>query len=341
MNKDDKLRRSIEGIDENYIEEAYLYKKPNVAVFISMRVAVVAVVAAIVAIVYNVFLYEAPISKKCTFKVYAQEIEALIEDEYAYISTGVIHSESSKSIGMANFHFEGEDVESIRFSCKNGYISLYAYEQEYDRSKNFTVDCSRYGENDYRGMSLSWLSENIVDNGDKTGDTELIPEVERYDVIVVEVSYKNGKKECFAIELKWDSMENVYAKFVEYTITAKDQFVYREDAISYQEQVSKEMETATSADDVINTTKRELTEEQINSIYNAASEYYSHVYFMITDMEIVDKDALSLVSHLDYTADQLVYLHVWGPEHPKEQGRHIIIGSKDDWVTCEVLGEGY
>lgn len=347
MNKDDVLKKAIDGISDKYIEEAYLYKRKSGIKKVALQVSIVAAIAAVIVLVYNLMLNDMPYITDSMLKVYAGENEKILETEFSVISTGSVTDNASVSGSPLMFYIENDNIKTVRYSCKNQFIEFYAPEQEYENSKNFTVDYERYGNNTdndnyfYDSKKLYWNPADMVAKINEMGGIEALSTEERKDVIVLEICYKDGSEECYAIYIELNDNGKFYGKIQSYTISESDEFVLGDDSISYQEKVSQEMENAKECQELLVETIRKYTDNQINNIFLAAKEYYSDKYYMITDMVLTEMDVSIYAQNTEYEEDELVYIHVWGPEIDENTWRHMVLGSKDDWETCEIVAEGY
>lgn len=316
MSKDDVLKKAIDGISDKYIEEAYLFKKRNRAKRITIQVGMVAAIAAVIVLVYNLMLNDMPYVNDNMLKVYAGENQKVLDTEFSVLSTGSVTDNASVSGSPLSFYIENDNIETVRYSCKNQFIEFYAPEQEYENSKNFTVDYGRYGNNTdnvqyfYNSKKLYWNPDDMVAKINELGSVEALSSEERKDIIVLEIRYKDGSEECYAIYIELNSNGEFCGKMQSYTISESDEFVYGEDSLSYQEKMSQEMETAKECQKLLVETTREYTDNQINNIFLAAKAYYSDKYYMITDMVLTESDVAMYAEDTEYEEDELVYIHV-------------------------------
>jgi hypothetical protein len=132
------------------------------------------------------------------------------------------------------FYVLGDDIKSIRFSCRNEWISFVDWTEQrgdYGLSKNFTVT---YGEKeeDYYYLVIDWIPQNIIrkltDNKNiKISD---MSQEEKEDIIVMEITHLNGRTETAAIRIRLDDNGEFKASVSEYQITEEDRFIFQPDS---------------------------------------------------------------------------------------------------------------
>ena len=82
-----------------------------------------------------------------------------------------------------------------------------------------------------------------------------------------------------------------------------------------------------------------LTQKQLHRIKNKIKEYYDTIHLDIESMKQVDLLPTFLKEYEGYSANELIFFEV--KVQGKEVNRGIILGIHDDWVSCQVLNEGY
>lgn len=172
---------------------------------------------------------------------YAYGAEEEITAAGAITSTGTISDSGEMTGHPLMFFLTGEDIESVRFSCKNQQLNFVDWTEkrdEFGTAQNFTVP---YGENaeEYYFLTIDWVPNATIraltDRADSTIAT--LPTELREDVIVMEITFLSGKTETKAIHITLQEDGSFFAAFDDYSLTAEDEFVLREDA----ETVSKDI----------------------------------------------------------------------------------------------------
>lgn len=165
---------------------------------------------------------------------YAYGAEEEITAAGVITSTGTISNSGEMTGHPLMFFLTGEDIESVRFSCKNQQLNFVDWTEkrdEFGTAQNFTVP---YGENaeEYYFLTIDWVPNATIraltDRADSTIAT--LPTELREDVIVMEITFLSGKTETKAIHITLQEDGSFFAAFDDYSPTAEDEFVLREDA---------------------------------------------------------------------------------------------------------------
>lgn len=95
---------------------------------------------------------------------YACGTDKEITSTGATFTTGTINDNGDLTGHPLMFHLAGENIDTVRFSCKNGqinFIDLTEQRAEYGFAQNFTV---YYGEDeyDYSSLLIDWIPNNII-----------------------------------------------------------------------------------------------------------------------------------------------------------------------------------
>lgn len=169
-----------------------------------------------------------------TVTVHAYGTEEEITSTGAIMSTGTISDTGEMTGHPLMFFLSGEDIATVRFSCKNQMINFMDWTEkrdEYGNGQNFTVS---YGEdeNEYYFLLIDWIPtftiRELTDNADSTIRT-LPPEL-REDIIVMEITFANGKTTTKAIHVSLQDDGTFFAAFDNYTIRKTDSFIDRPDS---------------------------------------------------------------------------------------------------------------
>ena len=134
------------------------------------------------------------------------------------------------------FYLKGSGIETVRFSCKNGQIrftDLTGRRAAYDFAQNFTVP---YGaaagdEADYPSLLIEWLPRPMMEalaDAD-TGIADLAADL-RQDIIVLEITFANGRTATRAVTIDLQDDGSFRAAFRAYRIRKSDVFVGRADS---------------------------------------------------------------------------------------------------------------
>ncbi len=168
-------------------------------------------------------------------KVYAQGTDEEITEAGAVISTGTISDTGEMRGHPLMFYLSGEDIETVRFSCKNQQINFMDWTEkrdEYGIAQNFTVT---YGEDEseYYYLTIDWepntTIRELTDNAETTIAT--LPAELREDIIVMEITFANGKTATKAITISLLEDGTFFAAYDDYKISETDDFVGRIDSV--------------------------------------------------------------------------------------------------------------
>lgn len=230
MNRADKLSNAIGNIDDKFILEAFRYH-PQQVIRRSIRVAVIAVASLFLMIGMTTFMHK---NRGISVTVYAYETNKEITNGEAILISGQIGNDGQMRGHPLQFYVLGDDIKSIRFSCRNEWISFVDWTEQrgdYGLSKNFTVT---YGEKeeDYYYLVIDWIPQNIIrkltDNKNiKISD---MSQEEKEDIIVMEITHLNGRTETAAIRIRLDNNGEFKASVSEYQITEEDRFIFQPDS---------------------------------------------------------------------------------------------------------------
>jgi len=226
----DFLNEAIGNIDVDIIDEAENYKKkPGKPVWIKWGAAA-ACLAVLVAVI-GVFFHN---GSGMTVTAYAHGTDEEITETGAVIAAGTISDTGEMRGHPLMFYLAGEDIETVRFSCKNHQINFMDWTEkrdEFGNAQNFTVN---YGadESEYYYLTIDWIPNKIIreltDNAEAT--IASLPAELREDIIVMEITFANGKTATKAITVSLLDDGTFYAAFDSYKISDTDDFVKRTDS---------------------------------------------------------------------------------------------------------------
>lgn len=165
---------------------------------------------------------------------YARDTDEEIPAAGAVMDTGTISDNGEMKGHPLMFYLSGRDIVSARFSCKNQQICFMDWtekREEYGNAQNFTV---AYGEDEdeYYYLTIDWVPSSIIrDLTDNSGRMiAALPEEIRSDVIVMEISFENGKTATKAIMISLLDDGTFSVSFDDYMISEADTFVNRPDS---------------------------------------------------------------------------------------------------------------
>lgn len=191
-------------------------------------------VAACLAIVIAVDGILAPFSGGMIVSAYAYGTDEEITTAGAVMNSGTISDSGEMKGQPLMFYLSGKDIAAVRFSCKNQQINFGDWTEkrdEYGNAQNFTV---AYGEDEseYYYLTISWVPNAIIreltDNEDST--IAALPEEMRNDIIVMEITFENGKTTTKAITISLLDDGRFFASFDDYQISEEDTFINRPDS---------------------------------------------------------------------------------------------------------------
>lgn len=363
MKRTEKISNAIGNIDERFLQEVMEYRRTPVAGRWIRRAALVAAGLCLAMGCAALLRRDGTPS----VKVYAREFDRELPGGETVMMSGTIDDNGVMKGPPLMFYVQGSGIESIRFACRNEWISFVDYtEQREDHgySKNFTIP---YGEKeeDYYYMVVDWEPVNVIrkltDNKDvKIAD--LTPE-EKEDVIIMEVSYLNGERESLIMNVCLDDRGRFMVSVSEYEITPSDTFLHQPNTLptdgrtetpgtSQAEQSSVGMAPGTSQTEqspVGATPGTEvgdgesatviLSEEGFNVAGQAVEDYYASMNRrLIAYVQADDRMANHLREQEEFDGEIVVFrVSVEG----SEAARYIVLGSQDGWEHCTVLNEGY
>lgn len=166
--------------------------------------------------------------------VYARETGEEITAVGAVLHTGTISDSGEMKGHPLMFYLSGEDIASVRFSCKRELICFMDWtekREEYGNAQNFTVSYGK-DESEYDYLTFDWVPNTLIreltDNADST--IAGLPEEMRSDIIVLEITYENGKTATKAITVSLLEDGTFLASCDDYRIREEDFFVKRPDS---------------------------------------------------------------------------------------------------------------
>lgn len=219
-------------VNERYVTEALTYRKACRPAWVRWSAAAACLVLAAVLLAAGML---APLASM-TVTAYAAGTDAEIPSAGAAFAAGTIHEDGTPGGYPLMFYLKGSGIETVRFSCKNGQIrftDLTGRRAAYDFAQNFTVP---YGaaagdEADYPSLLIEWLPRPVMEalaDAD-TGIADLAADL-RQDIIVLEITFANGRTATRAVTIDLQDDGSFRAAFRAYRIRKSDVFVGRADS---------------------------------------------------------------------------------------------------------------
>lgn len=236
MNRTVKLSNAIGNIDDRFILEVLKYR-PHLKM--QRRIRLFGAIAAGICLIIGatVFLHT---DNSVSITVYAYESNGRLTNGKAMLMPGRISDSGEMRGRPLMFYILGNEIESIRFSCKNEWISFVDWTEQrgdYGYSKNFTV---AYGsqEEDYYYLVVDWEPNNLIRKLTENHDIGIsdLSQDEKEDIIVMEVTYLNGEAETAAIWIKLNNSGEFEVFIDSYQITEKDRFVFQPNSLPIEHQ---------------------------------------------------------------------------------------------------------
>lgn len=214
-------------VNERYVHEALTYRKARRPAWVRWGAAAACLVLAAVLFATGVL---APLGSM-TVTAYAAGTDAEIPSAGAAFAAGTINEDGTLDGYPLMFYLKGSGIETVRFSCKNGQIrftDLTGRRAAYDFAQNFTVP---YGaeagdEVDYPSLLIEWLPRPMMEAlADADTDIADLAADLRQDIIVLEITFANGRTATRAVTIALQDDGSFRAAFRTYKIGKTDGFV--------------------------------------------------------------------------------------------------------------------
>lgn len=227
------ISHGVSNISTRYIQEAADYIPQNKSVRLLKTYIKNIMVAVLVLCILVSGISILSTSHDPVITVYAYGTDEEITVAGAVINTGTISDTGEMKGHPLMFYIAGEDIATVRFSCKNQQLYFMDWTEkrdEYGLAQNFTVT---YGEeeSEYYYLLIDWIPNNTIreltDNADSSIAT--LPDELREDTIVLEITFENGKTITKAIKILLQEDGKFFASFDDYVINEDDTFIKRPD----------------------------------------------------------------------------------------------------------------
>ncbi len=221
---------AMNEIDEKYIREALQYRKKPLKHSV-LKWGAAAACLALLLVLGSLFF---PFQREMKVSAYTYGTDEEITAAGLTLLTGAISDSGEMTGKPLTFYLSGEDISTVRFSCKNETLSFMDWTgewPEYGKAGNFTV---AYGadESQYSLLTIDWEPDALIrELTDNPGSAiASLPEQIRSDLIVLEIAFFNGKTATKAIRISLLDNGTFFASFDDYKISDTDAFVRRPDS---------------------------------------------------------------------------------------------------------------
>ena len=218
--------------DTKYVDEALNCKKKGKKPGWTKWAAIAACLVVVLAV--GIF---APFQGSMIVSAYAYGTDEEITTAGAVMNSGTISDTGEMKGHPLMFYLSGKDIVSVRFSCKNEQINFMDWSEKRDEcgnAQNFTV---AYGEDEseYYYLLIDWVPNTLIRELTDNPDSKIatLPEEMRQDIIVMEITFENGKTAAKAITISLLDDGTFFAVFDDYEISKADTFINRPDSITF------------------------------------------------------------------------------------------------------------
>lgn len=233
---------------------------------------------------------------------YAYGTDEKITASGAVLQTGTITDGGVMRGHPLMFYLTGEDISSVRFSSKNQQLYFMDWtekREEYGLAQNFTVP---YGEDEseYYYLTIDWTPSATVQKLHEGNTIQTLPDELREDLIVMEITFANGKTAVKAITVSLLDDGTFFAVFDDYRITDQDFFLNRPDSeaiprdILYAPYESVD-QTEDPVDAVPGTDGGSSADIGLEEAEAVARAYYSGTVFQVVEMSSIEQSETKAV----------------------------------------------
>ncbi len=227
-----KFSDAMSEPDTKYVDEALNCKKKGKKPGWTKWAAIAACLVVVLAV--GIF---APFQGSMIVSAYAYGTDEEITTAGAVMNSGTISDTGEMKGHPLMFYLSGKDIVSVRFSCKNEQINFMDWSEKRDEcgnAQNFTV---AYGEDEseYYYLLIDWVPNTLIRELTDNPDSKIatLPEEMRQDIIVMEITFENGKTATKAITISLLDDGTFFAVFDDYEISKADTFINRPDSITF------------------------------------------------------------------------------------------------------------
>ena len=330
--KREDISKAINGIDTRYIQEAvdYTTKKTGSKKLAGRHFTIVAIAAVILLCIIAGGTSIVLQSGNMAVNAYAYGTDDKIETSGVVLNTGTISDNGEMKGIPLIFYLSGSDIESVRFSCKNQKIRFIDWTEkrdEFGTAQNFTVP---YGsdESEYYYLTVGWEPDDTIQELTDNSNSKIstLPDKLREDIIVLEITFANGKKLTKAVYISLLDDGTFFAKFDNYKISDDDSCEKRADDITLRE-LSKIEEAQIKEKQ--KESKNKPKSKAVKAAAKVAKEYYSGSVFKVISMEMSSRTKNEIIFSVCVSKDGII----------QDPDRSITLKLKNG--TWKVTGEGY
>lgn len=343
------LSHAIGEINPKHISEAMEYEKSNRKVYFYKKYLGETMIAALLCIFILLGIGAFYSFNIMTIKAYAYETNEKIGRAGTVLSAGKVNNNGSMTGTPLKFYIQGKNIKTIRYSVKNQWIDFVDWtkkREEYGVAKNFTVS---YGSNesDYDYLVINWEPNELWQAiSDKNIAIIDLSQELREDIIVMEISFMNGKTETKAVKIKLQDNGTFVASFDNYSITKQDDFVKRPDSKPIDRNILYDQSSDAGLD---GTTKeppsyqKALTADEIKAAKAVALDYYKNTVWTINNISVTEDTNIQYTTktmEAEYNAGNIIIFDVVAVRNNEVEKRTISVARKDigKWF---VINEGF
>ena len=270
--KRETISKGVGNISDRYVIEAAIYvpiRKQYGSLrgaFVKSMAAAVIVMCVLCAFVCGaIFLFS---TRDDMVTVYAYGTDEEITAAGAVMGTGTISDTGEMKGKPLMFYLTGKDIATVRFSCKNQMICFTDWTEKrdgYGNARNFSVT---YGgdESEYYYLTVDWVPNDTIRELTDNADSSIasLPDELREDIIVMEITFGNGKTVTKAVTVFLQDDGTFFARFDDYKIKDSNDFVNRPDseAVPENDDLTREAE---NVDLEVEGNVNSATEENVDS----------------------------------------------------------------------------
>ena len=250
--------------------------------------------------IFLIFAALISFKNKNTITAYAYVTNEKITSTAAVIKTGTISDSGEMKGHQLIFYILGENIEKIRFSCKNQQLDFKDWKEkrnEYANAQNFEIS---YGNNkkEYKYLTISWIPNKTISelSDNENAKIKNLAKELKEDIIVMEVTFKNGNTATKAISISLSDNGKFLASFSDYKIKKTDKFVRRSNDKPLNSTYIDKNENTNKISSIKNEKKSvyKLSKKQIKKAEIAAIRYYSKTIFTVNYIKFDKKGSAKL-----------------------------------------------
>ena len=342
MKREEKRRaisRAVGEIDSRYLEEAEQYRGGGKKAVHGRGPAILAAAAAVFLSVLAGGVSMLPRGDHAVVYAYSYGTDEKLTKAGVLLHTGTVAEGGEQTGHPLMFYLSGENIEHVRFSCKNQELVFTDWTEkrdEYGPAKNFTVP---YGadKEEYRYLTIDWEPGETIRRLHEGCTIAELKEELKEDLIVMEITFADGKQAVKAIQVSLLADGTFFAAFDDYEIRPSDSFVEREDALTIKEQSQTQISRLQKGEEPENLgengTERGAEtmgeEGEREAARKKAEEYYGGTVFEVVSRREKSVSETEIQFEVSVKKDGIL----------QEPDRTILLQKKGE--KWEVVNEGY